>query len=59
MTFDDAIRVLELKFNKSCDGSFHAPWTYGENEGDTYYRFGIKVVNHNQVIPLANFYLNQ
>ena len=29
MTFDYAIRVLERKFNKSWDGSFHATWTYG------------------------------
>ena len=59
MTFDYAIRVLERKFNKSWDGSFHAPWTYGENEGDTYHQFGTKVVNHNQVIPLAEAYLQE
>jgi len=59
MTFDYAIRVLERRFNKSWDGSYIAPWTYGDQCGDTYHQFGINVVNHNEVIPLAKYHLSQ
>lgn len=56
MTQTTAIEILSKVFNTSYDGTFIAPWTYGDQCGDVYHQFGIKVVNDNQLIALANSY---
>ena len=58
--FDYAVRVLEQQYNEPWVGSFKADHIFGDYAGDTYHKFGDnRVVNHSQVIPLANYYLTK